>query len=52
MKLLKKNTTLKQVFKEDPLEIKKWDRIDINKIDNNSFELKVWEEIFVINIYN
>lgn len=32
--------------------IKKWDIIELNQIDNNSFEIKVWQEYYVINSYN
>ncbi len=32
--------------------IKKWDIIEVNQIDNNSFEIRVWEEYYVINSLN
>lgn len=32
--------------------IKKWDKIEINMIDNNSYEIKIWENYYIVNINN
>lgn len=32
--------------------IQKWDIIELNQIDNNSYEISIWENIYIINIFN
>jgi len=45
-----RNMILTNIEKFDTIQ--KWDVIEINQIDSNSYELRVSEDFFVINLYN